>query len=323
MNRKVAWLALAAAITSVSCATATRYSGRGNAVQASVGVQEGRLLARPNEVAWAMGERISFESTLDPAELGAFQSNGAVMAGPDTTALPDAVEFVAASELMQRGADGFVVTHYVLDRVDDETLTVRVWGRTLHLDDLGPMDQDRSDLRRILEGLEALGPRTTAAPRNGGFVGLANPALRVPAPALDTPSPARPSGGSKVKVGLEVGTITGLVVDVPNGSEAIDATSLRLSTGIGVAYGQPSLELPTLAYQVEFIDSALVQPTVGASFAITLYAFSSVLPVVHGLLGVEVDPAGPFEAHVGARLGADALSGYVAFTPDVSAGWVW
>jgi len=307
---------LLAGVLASGCATITSYSGRTNSVQASVDAEEGRILVRPNEVAWVMGDAVSFERTYDPTEIGNFTSNGSVMAGPDTPALPNAVELAASQEVLERKADGFVVTHYVLDRNDYDSLTVRVWGRLLRMDDLGPMDEERADLRRMVDQIEGSGGTSVSVTRTSSLL-VRN--YSRPAPATAVPSAQKQN---LTRVGVEVGTVTGLVIDVGNKSPIVDATSLRVGIGVSIIEGQGSLDIPTLAYQVEFIEDFIVQPTVGFSTAIGLYAFSSIYPTIQGLVGAEIDPAGPLEAHVGIRAGS-AIGAGSAITPDISVGWVW
>jgi len=304
-------------LLALSCAPTSTFSGRSNSVQAAVDAEQGRVLVRPNEVAWTMGEAVSFEHTIDPDEIGRFSANGSVMAGPDTPPLPGAVQLAASREVLERAADGMIVTHHIQTRTARDALSVRVWGRLLHLDDLGPMSEERADLRRIIDELEASAGTGAPAPQ-----GLR--AFPRPAPARPSVSVAAPSSNSgQVRTGVQVGSVTGLVVDMADRSPVIDATSVRLGVAVGVIDGVASFDVPTLAYQVEFIDGFLLQPTLGLSGAISLYAFSSAYPTVQGIVGVEVDPEGAFEAQVGLRSGVAIGAGGAAFTPDLAVGWVW
>ena len=306
---------LGVTLLSTGCAAFTTYRGRTNALPASVDAEPGRVLVRPNEVAWVMGDAVSFEHTLDPSTIGHFTSNGSVMAGPDTPPLPDAVELAAAREVLERKADGLVVTHYVQEQVDAETLVVRVWGRLLRMDDLGPMSPERADLRRMIGSMERMEP-AASTPRHDLLRGLGRPVAARPAPR------AAPKQDN-TRVGFEIGPVTGLVIDMADKSPVVDATSVRFGMAVSVIGGTASLDVVSLAYQVEFIEDFLLQPVVGVAASLSLYEFSSVYPTVQGIVGVEIDSEGPFEARVGARSGAAIGGAGAALTPDVSVGWVW
>lgn len=318
MSRPLSLL-LVAVLPAVSCVS-VRHTGSATTATAHVGVEEGRLLVRPNEIAWALGDRSPFEASVEGEELGAFQSGGVVMVEGDaagSTQLPDYVELAATRHLIAQQADGYIVTHYLVDAVStgsDTRYDVKVWGRLLHLQDLGAMSQERADLRRLIDNLEAQQDGGTTRGRVPGLSALGGPPRGATRPPL-TPGPA------KVGVGVELGTVSGLVLDFPSKSKAIDATSLRIGGQISLLYGEVQLGVPTLAYQVEFVEGSPVQPIVGAAFSVL--ATYSGYPTIQGVFGVEIDPEMPLEATLGLRAGADAISGAPVLGPDLSIGWVW
>jgi len=121
-------------------------------------------------VAWRLGERSPFSTTL---ELGNYESSGLVRVngptGPGSATVPAVIDKAATEHFVEAGADGYLLTHFLMESRTVGMKTeyqVEVWGHLLVLDDLGPMDRDRADLRRLVDNLT-----TPAAPTGRSVLG--------------------------------------------------------------------------------------------------------------------------------------------------------
>lgn len=148
---------LLASLLVSACAPTRQVSGSAPTAVAVAPAAAGRLKVRPNEVSWTLGDPVQVEAHIAAEELGTFTSTGLVWArggGP----LPDFVELAATRRLADAGADGLLVTNWTntaKTRAGATTHHVRVWGLLLELQDLGPMSEERADLRDTVRALEA------------------------------------------------------------------------------------------------------------------------------------------------------------------------
>jgi len=324
MMSRSRWLAgamVALLLPTSSCSGTRQISGASTTTQATVGAAPGRLMVRANELAWSLGEPIAFAREIDAAEVGRFTSSGEVVRSSSGAALPDHVEMAAALELADRGADGILITHYLVEEEQEELgrrTSVRAWGRLLVLDDLGPMDAERADLRRVVETLEQHRPATAAVAVSSRMPLPSLKAAAAPAPARADPRPR----GSKVQVrhGLEVGTTVAYKMSIRPKS-GLDAIAMRvMAAQLHLMYfSSATAGVGGLGLQVEVGRDKPVQGVFGleASMAYAIYA-----PTPAVLLGMQADPKGPFEFELGAAAGLIYGSTFDV-RPHLTFGWVW
>lgn len=147
---------LATAFMGAGCTT-RQVSGSAAIATAAASAAPGRLKMRPNEVSWSLGDPVQIQAQIAAESLGSFASTGLVWSRASGT-LPDFVELAATRELATSGADGLLVTNWLNEAktvAGSTTHHVQVWGTFLVLHDLGPMSEDRADLRETVINLEA------------------------------------------------------------------------------------------------------------------------------------------------------------------------
>ena len=306
----------------MSCSGTRQYSGASNTTVASVGAAPGRLMVRANEMAWALGEPIEFTRVLAANEVGRFSSAGEVVRSSSGGPLPDHVEMAAALELADRAIDGLLVTHFLVEDEQqelDRTYSVRVWGRVLVLDDLGPMDAERADLRRLVQTLEQHRPATAPV---GASARTPLPALSmasVPAPARVKP-PRASASTKRLRHGFEVGSTVAYKMSYrPN--SGLDAIALRvMAAQLHLLYASSAyVGFGGLGVQVEVGRDKPVQGIFGLE-ASNAYLTYYLAPAV--LVGMQADAKGPFEFELGGAVGLVGGSG-ATIRPHMTFGWVW
>lgn len=292
------------------CTATSRSSGQATFALAQVDVAPSRIEVRPNELAWRLGERFELASTVTSAEGAGLEAGGGVFldsAAAGAAVLPAPVEVAATRELIERGSDGMIVTHFTVDTTWTGTVAtheVLVGGRLLHLDDLGPME-----------------PEALSAP-------VAMPAVQPDAApevvARPARAPERPKGSDGLQMGLEVGTTTGITADIDLPGRILDGLGVRVGAQAALLYGYLAFGLPTATVQVELLEEGVVHPFVGGTVSVIAAGAD---PYWNGDAGVqlafgaEVDPKGPIELTLGLRTGSVLGSAYV--TPDLAVGWLW
>ncbi len=138
----------------------------------------------------------------------------------------------------------------------------------------------------------------------------------LPLPAWsESPPDERPFLGGGFDVGLWTGGRLRFRVQTP----LIAHVDLRLGVSPAVA---PGLGLAILTgMDVAFPEKSPVRFTLGGSVGTATF-YGDFYPFVSGGPGLQIDPDGPFEIHVGFGIGTTFSQG-VTIVPDISVGWVW
>lgn len=144
-----------------------------------------------------------------------------------------------------------------------------------------------------------------------------------PVPASQLPLPVWPNredaeGRRRIAAGFDFGLTQGARVRIhfdSRGVSHLDTTlGLRpvLASGLGVAL--------LTGVEGAFPRDSPVRVTLGTSLGATLI-YGSLYPFIGGGVGLQVDPRGPFELHVGAQAGTNFSS--LAVVPELHTSWVW
>ena len=155
-------------------------------------------------------------------------------------------------------------------------------------------------------------------------VGGAAPVVSTPAPDAELPVPSWQTGRNiphydrKMAVGFDFGSSMAVRLRFRTQTRALAHVDLSLGEHLQLfpGFGFGSL----LQAEAAFFGGANVHPTVLASTGLT-FMWGDFYYSLTGGLGLQVDPDGPFELHLGFQMGI--LDEEVTLVPDISGTWVW
>ena len=278
---------------------------------------------------WTLGESVEFTGTVAQADLAGAAAPRGVFGGREdgaSVALPDAVALAAGRELRERGGTGLMVTQFLVDEVREAgALSYRVegWGRLAEpggalrsASAAAERPTERQQVRRMVEAMasEDEAPTPAREPLPAMVVDDEPAASTVPAPA----SRER----SRVRHGLELGSVVGYKMSIRPRSTSLDAVALRLMVAQINLYGgyYPLPGFGGVGLQVETGRDRPMQGVFGLEVANGTY--SEFVAVPAALVGFQSDADGPFEFELGAAVGLYEGS-ILNIRPHLSLGWLW
>jgi len=148
MVRYALWFA----VIGMGCAPPKVSTGAATTAVARVQLQSdlGDVVSRPSEVHWGVAGPLAYATTIGSYDLEAGAVGGSIFYGgaDGEQVLPPVVRLAAAQAVQAEGADGALITHYLIEEVTDAGVVswkIQLAGRLLALSDLGTVDARRAD----------------------------------------------------------------------------------------------------------------------------------------------------------------------------------